>query len=141
MLEFWLRTKNGDFRFQSTRVTLGRDSRCAFVLPDRSVMPLHAILVVEDGRMYLEKAELDALTFVNRAPIHVRTELYDGDLIDIGPWTLVFRCTALQRRRPPVGFDQTVTPSDVAIVRTVRLDESMEVVTTDPDDSTSSQII
>lgn len=141
MLEFWLQTDDDSFRFQGPRVTVGRDARCSFVLPDRSVLPLHATIIEAHGSIYVEKADLDALTFVNRAPIHVRTELFDGDLIDIGPWTLVFRCAELERRVERDAVAQTFTPSDIAIVRTVRVDESMEVVTGDPDDTTSSQII
>ncbi len=141
ILEFWLQTANDSFHFCAQRVTVGRDQRCAFVLPDRSVMPLHATFVVEGGRIYLEKADLDALTFLNRAPVHIRAQLYDGDVIDIGPWSLLFRCPSLDARTQPLSVDETYTPSDVAIVRTIRLDESMQMVTGDPDDTTSSQII
>lgn len=123
MIEFWLQTASGTFRFDSQEVTLGRDRRCSFVLPDPSVLSVHARLVSEEGRLYLEKADLDALTFVNRAPIHRRAEVFNGDLIDIGPWTLMLQSNQLKRRMADVRYfdPDPGTPTDATIIRTVRL--------------------
>ena len=40
MFEFMLVTDAGCFEFVGPYVTLGRDRRCSFVLPDSSVQPL-----------------------------------------------------------------------------------------------------
>lgn len=144
MLEFWLETTSGSFRFFARHTSLGRDRRCSFVLPDPSVLPLHASIVEEDGRAFLQKSEYDALTFVNRVPVPERMELYDGDVIDIGPWSLQFRCPSLPRRELPRSFGQRMaTPSDVTLVRRVRIDDPLlrSGRLPPPDDSTNSVII
>ena len=132
MLEFWLQTSTGTFHFHARQVTLGRDKRCSFVLPDPSVMPLHARLLEEHGRLYLEKSELDALTFVNRAPIHRKVEVFNGDVIDIGPWTLLLQSHDLERRLGDVRyFDGPETPSDATIVRRITLPRDTPIARSD----------
>lgn len=140
MVDFLLLTETGTFEFSARHVSLGRDRRCSFRLPDASVQPLHAEIVEDGGRLFLEKRHRDALTFVNRAPIHQRVELFDGDLIDIGPWTLVIRSRHLARRQAapaPAELSMEFTPSDPAIVKRVRLPKYRTVVS----DDTSSSII
>jgi len=141
MIEFWLDTKSESFHFHRRYVSLGRDRRCSFVLPDPSVMPVHAALVSEIEGLFLERKDFDALTFLNRAPIHERVPVYDGDAIDIGPWTLYVRSNQLERRDLPAGWelDFGMTPSDITIVRTVRMPQVAPRRT--PDDSSSSFII
>lgn len=144
MIEFWLETNSGSFRFFARHTSLGRDRRCSFVLPDPSVLPLHASLTEDEGRVYLEKSEVDALTFVNRVPVPQRMELRDGDVIDIGPWSILFRCPNLPRRELPRSFGHRMaTPSDVTIVRRVRIDDPLlrRVELPRPDESTNSVII
>jgi len=140
MIEFMLLTDTGCFDFCARHVTLGRDRRCTFVLPDESVQDLHAVIAEHYGRLYIEKRHRDALTFVNRAPIYGRVELYDGDVVDIGPWTLTIRSRQLPRREgrmAPSDMSLDVTPSDPAIVRTIKLPRGRP----GPIDDTSSSII
>ena len=99
MINFSLLTETRTFDFTAGTITLGRDQRCTFVLPDSSVRPLHAVIREEGGRLFIEKSDRAALTFVNRQPIPLqRIELFDRDLIDIGPWTLMIRSEALRGR-------------------------------------------
>lgn len=138
MLEYMLLTETGSFEFFARHVSLGRDRRCSFVLPDASVQPLHAAIIEDAGRLYIEKRHRDALTFVNRSPIHGRQQLFDGDLIDIGPWTLVLRSRQVPRREKaptPAELSMEFTPSDQAIVCKVRLPRAA------PSHDTSSSII
>lgn len=139
MIEFMLIMESGSFTFRAGHVSMGRDRRCTFVLPDVSVQPLHASLVADDeGRLFVVKRHRDALTFVNRAPIHERVQLYDGDLIDIGPWTIVIRSRQLPRRRKmptPAELSMEFTPSDQAIVAKVKVPQHLV------HDDTSSSII
>lgn len=141
MIEYMLLTQNGSFDFCARHVSLGRDRRCSFVLPDSSVLPLHAAIVEDgDGRLHLVKRHRDALTFLNRSPLHQRAELFDGDLIDIGPWTLVIRSRQLRRRpaaNSPAELSMEITPSDQAIVARVRLPRKAFA----PPRDTSSSII
>lgn len=144
MINFWLQLSNGTFEFNARYISLGRDPMSSFVLPDPSVLPFHACLVEKNDRLFLEKIEFDALTFVNRAPIHQRAEILDGDVIDIGPYTLMVRAPSLERRQEPLFTLNEVayTPSDVTIVRTVRLSETAEAYAKrNPDESTNSFII
>ena len=138
MIEFHLLTESGCFDLRAGYVTLGRDRRCTFVLPDASVQPLHASIEEHDGRLYVAKEHRDALTFVNRAPIHGRVQLFDGDLLDIGPWTLVIRSRALSRRPGAMSsaeLSMELTPSDPAMVARYRLPD------VGPAEDTSSSII
>lgn len=143
MLRFWLHTVEGVFEFSTRHLTLGRDRRkSGFVLPDLSVMPVHAVLSVHDDRLYIEKFEYDALTFLNRSPIQGRMEVFDGDAIDIGPWTLILRSPHLERR-PSGGFSlegRDATPSDATMIKTVKVSQLPKPLPP-PDDSTGSFII
>ena len=70
--------------------------------------------------------------------IHERVQLYDGDLIDIGPWTIVIRSRQLPRRRKmptPAELSMEFTPSDQAIVAKVKVPQHLI------HDDTSSSII
>lgn len=144
MIEFWLVTKSGKFHFNRRYVSLGRDRRCAFVLPDPSVMPVHAALVSEIDGLYLEKKDVDALTFLNRVPIHSRVPVYHGDAVDIGPWTLYVESHYLDAREQRMHWelDAGVTPTDMTIVRRIRVDDSaLRSPQPTPDDSSSSFIL
>lgn len=123
MMRFWLHTVDGVFEFATRHLTLGRDRRVSgFVLPDTSVKPVHALLVVEDDRLFVDKVEHDCLTFLNRSPIHGKTEVFDGDSLDIGPWTLVVRSPHLDRRHGDhMPLHDDMTPSDVTIIHRVKL--------------------
>lgn len=122
VFEFALLTQSQSFAFCTARATLGRDPRCTFVLPDTSVLPLHAVIFAEDGFLYLQREHRDALTFHNRVPLRHRIALCDGDLIDIGPWTLMIRSRQLPRRADDAhSVLQEATPTDQAIIRSVRV--------------------
>ncbi|MEE2907783.1 MAG: sigma-70 family RNA polymerase sigma factor [Planctomycetota bacterium] len=95
--------------------TIGRSKDCAIVLNESSVSREHASIYREDGKFYVRDLESRAGIAVNMMFLEKgdTQQLYDRDLITVGPWKLLVR----------LGEER----SDDSEVETVDgLDESMD---------------
>ncbi|MCY4073521.1 MAG: FHA domain-containing protein [Chloroflexi bacterium] len=81
--------------------TLGRSSSNAIVVDDEYASALHATIVLEDGRWWIEDRESRNGTQLNDQTIQGRTALADGDEISIGQcrYRLILTRNALARNR------------------------------------------
>ena len=79
--------KNGPMnghRFQlAGDVLIGRDQNCGITISDRQISRYHARLTVSDDGVYLEDLDSKNGTHHNGQPIHQKTLLEDGDIIQI----------------------------------------------------------
>ncbi|MBI4493552.1 MAG: FHA domain-containing protein [Chloroflexi bacterium] len=81
------------FSLRGSSAVVGRlESSDVALLLDRSVSGSHARVTREDGRFFIEDLGSTHGTAVNGSAISARTELKDGDEIQIG-------CTLLRLRR------------------------------------------
>ena len=69
---------------------IGRGEMCRIRLDFPDVSERHAILVVRDGRVFLEDLHSANGTFVNGHEVQT-LQLIDGDRISVGRRTLVYR--------------------------------------------------
>lgn len=86
---------------KGTRMTIGRQSDCDIVLPDRTISHHHARITIVREDCFLEDLSSTNGTYVNQYAIQ-QHYLEDGDNIGLGKYKLVFRSgkgldTQLQR--------------------------------------------
>lgn len=86
---------------KGTRITIGRQSDCDVVLPDRTISHHHARITVVRDDCFLEDLDSTNGTYVNQYAVQ-QHYLEDGDNIAVGKYKLVFRSskgldTQLQR--------------------------------------------
>jgi pSer/pThr/pTyr-binding forkhead associated (FHA) protein len=86
---------------KGTRLTIGRQSDCDIVLPDRTISHHHARITVIRDDCFLEDLDSTNGTYVNQYAVQ-QHYLEDGDNIALGKYKLVFRSskgldTQLQR--------------------------------------------
>lgn len=74
-------------------VTLGRSKECSVVLNESSVSREHASIYREEGKFYVRDLESRAGIAVNMMFLEKgdTQQLYDRDLITVGPWKLLVR--------------------------------------------------
>ena len=70
-------------------LTIGRDPSCGLVISHPSVSRLHARLTPKDSGLQIEDLESKAGVLVNGRRIQSTTELLEGDLIAIGPVSII----------------------------------------------------
>ena len=110
-MEFWIQTIQRTYYFDDPYVTVGTDPRCYVCLSDDAVKPLHVAIHAFAGRLWLEPKNPYAVTFVNYRPVHQATELFNGDQIDIGPYTLIMQAPSVGRRPRTTHVTQPRTPN------------------------------
>jgi hypothetical protein len=79
---------NSPYTLETQRTTLGRDASNDIAFTgDRFVSSNHARIIFKDDQWFLE--ELGALnkTFVNGREVTGQVPLFDGDLVELGPYT------------------------------------------------------
>jgi predicted component of type VI protein secretion system len=90
--------------FSGMRLTMGRSTRCEFVLSDRWVSREHAMLICEDQRCQIEDRGSLNGTYVNGEQIVTMCSIRPGDHLRLG--NTVLRLVAT-RPTPPVGLQRT----------------------------------
>lgn len=76
-------------------LTIGRDARCDIVLPHISVSKLHAKILCEGGRFYIEDNKSANGVVVNNCRISSRRRLHEKDVIAITNTKLIFTSKAI----------------------------------------------
>jgi len=79
------------FDIEAGVYTVGSDDDCKIRLSHDAVDPRHAILTVRDDGCWIEDLEAEGGTRVNGQPVRGRHEVLAGQLVGIGPFTLVIR--------------------------------------------------
>ncbi|MBN1285519.1 MAG: FHA domain-containing protein [Anaerolineae bacterium] len=100
---------NGPYTLETPRITLGRDASNDIPFTgDRFVSSKHARILYIDDQWFVE--ELGALnkTYVNGREITGKTPLFDGDLLELGPYTRL-RFTVEGAASAPGEGDEDVT--------------------------------
>jgi hypothetical protein len=77
------------FKPDGERTTIGRSPDCGVFLDDVTVSRRHAVLIVREGRYYVEDQGSLNGTFLNRRRIE-SAELSDGDELQIGKYRMTF---------------------------------------------------
>lgn len=70
-------------------LTIGRDPSCGLVISHPSVSRIHARLTPKDSGLQIEDLESKAGVLVNGRRIQSSTELLEGDLVAIGPVSII----------------------------------------------------
>jgi hypothetical protein len=95
--EAWIRVEQGfrsgrEMILSKERTTIGRAEACDIGLfGDNAIEKLHACIVQQGNRYFLEDNRTPAGTFVNDQPVAGLTPLNSGDLIRVGRSVLCFR--------------------------------------------------
>ncbi|MBN2718028.1 MAG: sigma 54-interacting transcriptional regulator, partial [Deltaproteobacteria bacterium] len=71
-------------------VTIGRDPACDISFPDRSISRIHSRFYCDNHRWFIEDLDSTNGTLVNQQPVQSQA-LSEGDIIQVGPFILVFR--------------------------------------------------
>lgn len=80
----------GAWELRGERTILGRHPRCEVVLDDGAVSRRHAQILESHGSFYLEDLRSRNGTHLNGQSVRGRTELHDGDEIQICDFRLRF---------------------------------------------------
>jgi hypothetical protein len=64
--------------------SLGRDPRNTIVLDDSFVSATHALVFVQDGRIWIRDLGSTNGTFLNHQPVHEAVPIVAGDIVEIG---------------------------------------------------------
>jgi hypothetical protein len=94
--EAWLKVEAGfrpgrEMILAKDKFTIGRAEACDLGLfGDNTIEKLHAQIVLDQGRYYIEDTGTPAGTYVNDRPVGGRTPLNSGDLIRIGKSSVRF---------------------------------------------------
>ena len=86
----YLNLKHVCFRFNDSRITLGRGPGNDLRLPDRQISTAHAQVFRRDKTYFLEDLESANGTFHNNKLIESVVALASGDVIMIGKTELIF---------------------------------------------------
>ena len=78
------------FRFEDSRITIGRRADNDLRLPDRKVSEIHAQVYRKDNGYYLKDLCSANGTFHNRKLINAEVPLAAGDVIVMGDTELIF---------------------------------------------------
>lgn len=107
-------SRGAQVALETEEVALGRDTSCGVCLPDATLSRRHALLVKSpDGWRIRDLGSLNGLRVNGLSTADYR--LSDGDRIDLGSSTLVFRSA------PPEGADGGVEEIDAEVVSTIRV--------------------
>ncbi|MCX7804192.1 MAG: FHA domain-containing protein, partial [Planctomycetota bacterium] len=88
MGSYVLRGAGEEYRLPQGQVAIGSDAACEISLREGTVLPTHAVIVSEEGRVIVRPAGEGALVRVNGLPISGATPLRPGDALTIGGLTL-----------------------------------------------------
>ena len=91
-----------DYRLPSEENVIGRDADCAVTLPDPLVSRRHALVRITAGHATIEDLGSRNGTLVNGVTIAARTEIKDGDTIEVGPVRMTFRIMDRNRETEPM---------------------------------------
>lgn len=69
---------------------MGRDPTCDLVLDNRSISRLHAHIIAQRGRFYIEDNNSTNGTYINGRRLQSREQLHDGDRIGLNDIPLIF---------------------------------------------------
>jgi hypothetical protein len=75
---------------QGERTTIGRSPECDIFLDDVTVSRKHAVLVEQEGGLYIEDEGSLNGTFLNRKRIDAPARLENGDELQVGKYKLTF---------------------------------------------------
>ncbi|HVS33712.1 MAG TPA: FHA domain-containing protein [Thermoanaerobaculia bacterium] len=91
-----------DYPLRGEENVIGRDGDCAVTLPDPLVSRRHALVRLTAGQATIEDLGSRNGTLVNGVRIAARTELSDGDTIEVGPVRMTFRILDRNRETEPM---------------------------------------
>jgi hypothetical protein len=91
-----------DYRLSAEENVIGRDADCAVTLPDPLVSRRHALVRITAGHATIEDLGSRNGTLVNGITIAARTEIRDGDTIEVGPVRMTFRIMDRNRETEPM---------------------------------------
>jgi ABC-type multidrug transport system ATPase subunit len=75
----------------SSRMVLGRDSRCEVPLPSRDISRFHAEISEINGGFFVRDLNSTNGTFINDKALKARAELCDRDRLRVGPYTFLVK--------------------------------------------------
>ncbi len=116
------------------RTILGRHPSCQIVLDNGSVSRQHAQVLDYDGRYFVEDLHSRNGTQVNGASIRGRTELHEGDEVQVCDYAFQFTRQATQPAPAPAPARSSGRKSSVPLVAGLR-------ETVDENDSDSSSVV
>jgi len=112
----WLEPRNGERLLLEATFGIGRSADNRLVLRDERVSRRHALIHMQgDGEWWLVDLGSSNGTYVNRGRVSQPIRLRDGDVIEFGPFTLVFR----QSEAPTAADTELTTERTVVDLRTV----------------------
>lgn len=99
----WLRLAEGDSRFPVQAIPLGdfligSRADCDMCLGDGVLPPLHSVIRITETTASWTAMVRTPILFVNGQSV-THTPLYDGDLVEIGPFRMTFRLTEMRAER------------------------------------------
>jgi len=103
MTKYRLIHQNSNIEVPPGRFDIGRATECYLILDDPSVSRVHATIVHEDGKLWVEDRGSRNGCVLNGRQIKGRTKLNDGDRLAVGHQTI--RIVALDR---PPDADKTL---------------------------------
>ena len=92
------------FPLAETATTIGRDAGNAIQLPDPEVSKRHAVVRAQGDAWTIEDLDSTNGIIVNKARVK-RADLKEGDRIRIGPFELIFECSATGEWRSSLIID------------------------------------
>ncbi|HIA71615.1 MAG TPA: sigma-70 family RNA polymerase sigma factor [Phycisphaerales bacterium] len=92
------------------RTTIGREESCDIVLQDKQVSRKHALLCLENETCSITDLDSKAGVYIDSIRIERNTAvgLHSGDLLGIGPWTVLVEIT------PRDKFNPTLLSSEIS---------------------------
>jgi pSer/pThr/pTyr-binding forkhead associated (FHA) protein len=103
MSKYRLIHQNSNIEVPSGRFDIGRSTECYLILDDPSVSRVHATIVHEDGKLWVEDRGSRNGCLLNGARIAGQHRLSDGDRLAVGHQTI--RIVAIDR---PPDADKTL---------------------------------
>lgn len=95
MIKYRLIHQNSNIEVPSGRYDIGRSNECYLVLDDPSVSRVHATIVNQDGKLWVEDRGSRNGCLVNGKQVADKAQLQDGDRLAVGHQTI--RIVALDR--------------------------------------------
>ncbi len=118
-----------DQDFTSDQTMVGRHDKCDLRLVDSMVSRNHCIILREDKRFLIKDLESRNGTWVNGRRIKNRRRIEKGDVIQVGPFRIVFEPNAVSKGpAPQLTQTQTLDMTEVDQNLFVHRDESERVV-------------